>query len=338
MFLCVLLLLPALARTGAAGSPQGDRVLATVNRQIFTLRDMDFWILDYRLNEPQAGGIPDEMLRAELLGDVVDDYLLRSWAELEFDREIPPEVVESRYRAAMERYQRLAGGSARLAALLRELDIDSHLFRRWVREQARGSLIVREAVTSYVMAGGQTPFDGSVAEAHRLRLAHLLIRANLSRETERDRAMETALRIRRDIAAGLPFSEAARLYSDDQGTRQLGGELGWFEEGDINPALWEAARSVKHRTTTPPVETGSGYHLVIVLDYETPEQREYLRRVRRFEARRIAELRRTNEIRMAEGYSLHPIPQEFLDGEPGFWDFIDIEQAGAGEPAMHAEE
>lgn len=331
--ICLLLLLPGKAPTESPDAEiSGDRVLAMVNQQIFTLRDMEFWMLDYRLNRPEVFDIPDEILRRELVGDVVDDYLLRSWAELEIEGDLPPEAIESRYRAAMERYQRLAGGSTRFQQLLRELQIDPFLFRRWVREQARGSMIVREAVTGYVVAGGQTPFDGSVADAHRLRLAHILVEANLRRETERERAYERALRIRRDVTAGLSFAEAARLYSDDEATRPIGGELGWFEDGEVNPALWEAARSVKHRTPTPPVETGAGYHLVMVLDYETPEQREYFRRVREFEARRIRELRRTNDVRLAEGYALHPLPEDAAPEEPGFWDLIDIEQAGAELP------
>lgn len=338
-----LLLLPGPLSAQPAGRTQapeareeaerraGDRVLAVVNRRIFTERDMDFWMLEYRLNRTELFDVPDDVLRPDLLSDAVDDFLLRSWAELEFDQEIPSEVIEGRYRAALERFQRLAGGARQFDALLEQLAIDPYLFRRWLRDQAYSSMIIREGVTAQVVAGGQTPFDGSVRTAHRLRLAHLLVEANMRRESERERAYERALRIRRDIAAGLPFAEAARLHSDDSATAPIGGDLGWFTEGAINEDLWEAARSVRRGLVPPPVETANGYHLIIVQDYETPEQREYLRRVREFENRRLIELRRSNDIRLADGYALLPLPEtpDALDSEPTIWEMLDLENEEA---------
>ncbi len=60
------------------------------------------------------------------------------------------------------------------------------------------------------------------------------------------------------------FGDLARRFSDDLGTKEKGGEFGWFVEGDVAREFGRAAFSVPAGTLIPPVRTQFGYHVIDV--------------------------------------------------------------------------
>jgi parvulin-like peptidyl-prolyl isomerase len=60
------------------------------------------------------------------------------------------------------------------------------------------------------------------------------------------------------------FAELARKFSDDPGSREKGGEFGWFNEGEVFKEFGRAAFSAPVGTITPPVRTQAGYHVIDV--------------------------------------------------------------------------
>ncbi|CAN5493518.1 hypothetical protein BH09SUM1_BH09SUM1_00340 [soil metagenome] len=314
-----LLAAMALSRAGAAPSPAP--VLAVVEKKIITAHDLDFWIFEYRLFRPEAQQIADEQLRRVLLPDAVDDALLYGWADLQL-KNVPVEAVETRLKAAYIRYDKLAGGGDRLNDLLRDAKIDGEDFRAWAKEQARHSFVIREAVSAYANFGGAEPSDAKIENATRLKIAQILIKPTADNPLADGQALERVLRIRRDIEAGLPFPEAARLYSEDEYTAESSGEIGWFTREELAPELWKAAVATKRAETSAPVRTKAGYHLLVVLDFETPDQTLYYERLRNAEDMRLRKLRRESDIRLQPGYELSKLPDEPAQ-ERGFWDEIE---------------
>lgn len=67
-----------------------------------------------------------------------------------------------------------------------------------------------------------------------------------------------------EIKAGKSFAEAAKEYSDDTGSKDKGGSLGWFKRGEMVPEFTEAAFSQKTGEISQPVKTLYGYHLILV--------------------------------------------------------------------------
>lgn len=62
------------------------------------------------------------------------------------------------------------------------------------------------------------------------------------------------------------FSELAKQFSNDKGTAQNGGDLGFFGKGRMLPEFEEVAFSLKPGETSDPVKTQFGYHIIQVTD------------------------------------------------------------------------
>jgi len=307
----------------------GDAVVAVVDKQTITIRDLDFWAVTLRLQSARAEGLSEGELRRRVLTEAVDDHLLSGWAELQLG-EVPIEAVDARLRAAWERYERLAGGPSRLDDVLEDAGIEREAFRLWVREQSQKSFLVREALGVYANLGGDSAADVELAQAERLRVAHIFVAPAGNSERAHDLALERALRIRRDLEVGLPFAEAAELYSDDVATKEAGGELGWFTKEELAPELWNAAISSVRGKASDAVKSSAGYHVLFVLDFETPAQKRFLQKLRREEVRQLRRLRDESEVRLAPGYTLRPLPEVEAE-EPSFWMQVEKGLPGAAE-------
>jgi len=87
------------------------------------------------------------------------------------------------------------------------------------------------------------------------------------------------------LKAGENFSDLARMYSDDPGSKASGGDLGFFERRMMVPEFDEAAFNLKVGEMSPIVKTGYGLHLILVTDvkpYPTfDEDKENLKKMYR---------------------------------------------------------
>ena len=77
-------------------------------------------------------------------------------------------------------------------------------------------------------------------------------------------ARERAEEIRQEIIEGADFAELAREESADEGSAALGGDLGTFPRGMMVPEFDSAAFNAPLETTTEPVGTQFGWHLIEV--------------------------------------------------------------------------
>lgn len=73
------------------------------------------------------------------------------------------------------------------------------------------------------------------------------------------------------ISEGQDFSELAQQYSDDLGSKGVGGQLGELVEDAYPQAFVAAAKSMEAGEITPPVETEQGTHFIKVLDVTNVE-------------------------------------------------------------------
>ena len=78
----------------------------------------------------------------------------------------------------------------------------------------------------------------------------------------RDSTVARTLLVQNDLANGEEFSVIARRYSDDEGTREQGGELGWMSRDLLVKPFGDAAWTARPGSTVGPVQTQFGLHFI----------------------------------------------------------------------------
>ncbi len=78
----------------------------------------------------------------------------------------------------------------------------------------------------------------------------------------------TANAVRQRLLNGEDFAKVAAEVSTDTGTKDKGGDLGWFAKGAMVPEFDAAAFSQKVGEIGPPVKSQFGYHIIEVLAHE----------------------------------------------------------------------
>jgi len=101
-----------------------------------------------------------------------------------------------------------------------------------------------------------------LAESAERRARHILFRPDAAGGDQQ--ARERARVVRERIASGeIAFAEAARQYSQDPGSADEGGDLGWVSRGMMAEPFEEALFEMEEKgTVSPVVETDFGYHII----------------------------------------------------------------------------
>jgi peptidyl-prolyl cis-trans isomerase D len=104
------------------------------------------------------------------------------------------------------------------------------------------------------------------------RASHILIKADAQLSPEaKAAAKKQAQDILNKIKAGADFAAMARQFGTD-GTKDQGGDLGWFDEGRMVPAFSKAVFAANGTGLLPNlVETSFGYHIVKVTAPKTSQ-------------------------------------------------------------------
>lgn len=68
------------------------------------------------------------------------------------------------------------------------------------------------------------------------------------------------------LKSGAKFADLAKTFSSDEESKKSGGDLGWFEIGNINPALQPAADSMQVGEYKGPLSAPDGLHILYLSD------------------------------------------------------------------------
>ena len=83
---------------------------------------------------------------------------------------------------------------------------------------------------------------------------------------QKDKTREELLKIRDKIMNGESFEILATLYSQDPGSAQNGGNLGFVGRGSFQPEFEAAVFKLKEGEVSMPIETEFGFHLIQLIE------------------------------------------------------------------------
>jgi peptidyl-prolyl cis-trans isomerase C len=107
----------------------------------------------------------------------------------------------------------------------------------------------------------------SFQESERVRASHILITAPKTADAAtKAQARAKAEAILKDVKAGKDFATLAKQNSQDPGSAANGGDLGFFQQGQMVGPFNDTAFSLKPGAVSNVVETDFGYHLIKVIE------------------------------------------------------------------------
>ncbi len=128
-----------------------------------------------------------------------------------------------------------------------------------LKEELKSYLTLRKLLVPQIEITDEelkTYFDenkDSLGEAEQVKASHILVE---------DEA--TAKEIKQKLTDGADFAELAKEYSTDEGTKENGGELGFFARGTMVTEFDDVAFALPINEISDPVKTDYGYHIIKV--------------------------------------------------------------------------
>jgi len=114
------------------------------------------------------------------------------------------------------------------------------------------------------------------SEINQVKVRHILVTPNeiIDDDTAKQRLDEALAKIR----AGEDFGEQAKLLSDDPGSANLGGDLGWAGPGTFVPEFDTVVDQMEIGVISEPFHSQFGWHILEVLDRRVYDNTEDLKK------------------------------------------------------------
>jgi foldase protein PrsA len=226
-----------------AGCANGDKTLVSVNGEKITKS-----ALDNRL-ENQFG--------KQTLQQMADTELV-----LQYGKQAGLNPSDADIQAQINQLeQRFPPGQ--LDTLLRQQGMTMDDLRTIEKVQ----LIIKQAVDKQIVVS-----DAQIADYYnknkamfstpaQVRARHILVKTKAEADS-----------IEKQLRAGADFAALAKKYSNDPGSKDQGGELGWFSANQMVPAFSAAAFALNVGQISQPVNTPFGWHIIQVEGKRPPHQ------------------------------------------------------------------
>jgi len=110
---------------------------------------------------------------------------------------------------------------------------------------------------------------------NRANVEHILFKTVGKTDAEVAEIQKKAEDVLKQAKHGANFEDLAKKYSEDDGTKEKGGALGWIVEGQTVPEFQQAAFSLPKGSISSLVKTQYGFHIIKVLDRETAHTKTF---------------------------------------------------------------
>ena len=110
---------------------------------------------------------------------------------------------------------------------------------------------------------------------NRAHVEHILFKTIGKTDAEIAEIRQKAEEVLKKARSGANFEDLAKKYSEDDGTKPKGGDLGWIVEKQTVPEFEQAAFSAPKGSISDLVKTQYGFHIIKVLDRETAHTKSF---------------------------------------------------------------
>src|SRR6266478_6631489 len=110
---------------------------------------------------------------------------------------------------------------------------------------------------------------------NRVHAEHILLMTVGKTDAEIEEIHQKAEDVLKQAKKGANFEELAKKYSEDPGSKDKGGDLGWITQGQTVPEFEKTAFGLEKGKISDLVKTQYGFHIIKVLDKETAHTKPF---------------------------------------------------------------
>jgi peptidyl-prolyl cis-trans isomerase C len=263
---------PAAQSTPPPAAAQLPEIVARINGETISGVELDRAVkaLEGRAGGPVPAdqrdrvfrGVLDEMIGYKLL---VQEAKTRKIVVPDSDIEAQVAQIRSQFPNQQQFDQALAAQKMTLQDIRDDARSEMSVEKLVEGEIATKIAVKPEAVTDFYQKN-QDKFQ----QGPRVRASHILISVPQNADAAtKQQAKTKAEAILKDLKGGKDFAATAKENSQDPGSAVNGGDLGFFEKGQMVPPFEQAAFALNAGDMSDLVETQFGYHIIKVAEKQT---------------------------------------------------------------------
>lgn len=254
--------------------------VATVNGVTISGEDLtrEYGIYLQRTGQKEAA-VPvgqKDKVTSDILDGLIDQELLFQESR-KLGIQIESTVVNEQIEAIKKRYPTETEFKAELESMqMTETQVKTQIerglaIREVINRKVADAIVIDENESKSFYEANPQYF----IKPERVKASHILIMvAKTATDTEKAAARKKIEDILKQAKSGTPFADLAKAHSDD-GSKQNGGDLGYFKRGMMVPPFEEAAFALEKDQISGIVETQYGYHIIKVTDKGAEEKVEF---------------------------------------------------------------
>lgn len=241
VIIAILLIVLIFVSTKNTKTSKGDDIVAKLNGKVITADEL------YSELKTQGG--------RSILTSMIDEYIL--------DKEYKTtDEMKKTAEATVKSYKSSYGDSYKTFLSNYGISDDSELKNILIQQSKQEKVVeayIKKNITDSEM---KSYYDSNIKGD--IKASHILISVDKNATDEdKEKAKKKAEEIIEKLKNGEDFAKLAKKYSDDDESKKDGGNLGYFNTGDMVEAFEKAAYKLSvDEYTTEPVETTYGYHII----------------------------------------------------------------------------
>jgi peptidyl-prolyl cis-trans isomerase SurA len=260
-----------------------ERVIAIVNDSIILQSELDARLTPMRAEAEQIQDPGERKRRLAKLASQVLDEMVNEELIVQAAEGSKIEVESSEVQAALDEIKQQnnlddAGLAQALSAQGYTLaNYKADLRRQLMRLRAVNTIVQPKIqITEEDIKARYDQMQRRSEAVSAVRLSDILIKLpDHATEQQINDAKDKAGKAVERVKGGEEFAAVAKDMSDDDSTKQTGGELGWFERGSINPDWEQIVFSMEKGDVRGPVSGPQGLYVFLVTDIKKSELKPY---------------------------------------------------------------
>jgi peptidyl-prolyl cis-trans isomerase SurA len=251
-----------------------ESVAVVVGREIILKSELEYFLQNYivqnKINPRTQTSLLDQM-RKQILDGLVEKKILLTKADAD-TIEAPEQQIELYVDQQLQYLISQVGTEDKLEeAFQRPINKIKRELRKSAEETIkietlRNKKFSKIKITPREVRQFYSTYQDSIPPLKEsVEISHILKQVVAGSES-RQAALDKISQIKQDLDSGSDFAELAKKFSEDPGTAQRGGDLGFIDRGDFVREFEEVAFSLAENEISGIVESPFGFHIIQLIE------------------------------------------------------------------------